>query len=136
MTTLTVRIRNSMYQYRDRYSYFIPEFVDYTGEVVPNPPWVSSDSFCLTTGDPSWPFRILSKDDIVCGWKHSGSSLKKESKVQSYIVKGSKSSYVVTIDENNKASCNCTGFAYRKNCSHVKEVLSRRDALSRRPDAG
>lgn len=128
MTTLTVRIRNSMYAYRDRYAYYIPEFVEYTGEVVPNPKWVNAESFCLTTNDPTWPFRVLSKNDIVCGWKHSGSLPKKESKTQSYIVQGSKSSYVVTIDDKNKVSCNCTGFSYRKSCSHLKEFLLRRDA--------
>jgi hypothetical protein len=49
---LTVRYRNYAYAIRDRYaSYlYIPEYFDYTGEVLPSPKWVKDDSFCLSGG--------------------------------------------------------------------------------------
>ena len=70
MTTLTVRIRNTLYDRRQVYAFHVREFNDYYGTVVPRPSWVGDDYFCLSTNDPEFPFRVLSKADIVCGWRH------------------------------------------------------------------
>jgi hypothetical protein len=48
----------------------IPEYFDYTGVVLPNPKWVKGDSFCLSSGDGKLDFRILSKENVICGWRH------------------------------------------------------------------
>lgn len=68
---LTVRVKNDAYDMRDRLAYLPPEYFDFTGTVMKNPSWVGEDSFCLSTGDPNWKFRIIEKDSIICGWKHN-----------------------------------------------------------------
>lgn len=69
---LTVRYRNYAYAIRDRYaSYlYIPEYFDYTGEVLPSPKWVKDDSFCLSGGGGKYDFRVLLKENVICGWLH------------------------------------------------------------------
>jgi hypothetical protein len=110
---LRVRIKNGLYSRRDAFAYHIEEFKEYEGEVVPRPKWVGENYFCLSTGDPSWPFRILSKEDIVCGWKIK----EKETKQKVYSIKN----YVVT-NRGNDWGCSCVGFTYRKKCSHIEEA--------------
>ena len=69
---LTVRYRNATYAIRDRYAKYmdIPEYFDYTGEVLPNPKWVKDDSFCLSSGSGKYDYRILLKENIIHGWLH------------------------------------------------------------------
>lgn len=128
MTRLRVRVRNPMYDVRSRYDGHAPEFNEYEGEIYPNPKWVSADSFCLTTGDAQFPFRILSKEDIIHGWlipsSRTNRSLPPEVPAsQAYQVESKGKTYLVTRT-NNKLSCNCTGFSYRRTCSHIKEVAN------------
>lgn len=129
MTRLRVRVRNTMYDRRDRYDGSIPAFNEYEGDIYPNPQWVSSDSFCLTTGDEQFPFRIIAKEDIIHGWLipsvpslSADKSLPSEVPApQTYQIESKGKTYLVTRI-NNKLSCNCTGFSYRRTCSHIKEV--------------
>lgn len=126
MARLRVRVRNSMHDVRDRYDGSIPAFNEYEGEIYPNPKWVSADSFCLTTGDSAFPFRIISKEDIIHGWLLPASctdtSLPPEVPAsETYQVESKGKTYLVTRT-NDKLSCNCTGFSYRRTCSHIKEV--------------
>jgi hypothetical protein len=124
MTRLTVRVRNDEYDRRDRVAYYVPPYHEYTGEVYPNPPWVKEDSFCLTTGDSQFPFRVISKENIIHGWLLS-SRAEAEAPAPStttYQVQGKGKTYLVTKDARGKLSCNCTGFSYRRTCSHVKEI--------------
>ena len=112
---LKIRIKNDMYKNRDRVAYNVPEFLDFTGDIVPRPKWVREDQFCLSTGDLQFPFRVLNKDDIVCGWElpnHQSSSIAPKI----YNVK----QYVVT-NVGDRWSCSCVGFGYRKKCSHIDE---------------
>ena len=121
---LRVRVENLLYKVRDRYasSMYIPEYHDYEGEVYPNPKWVGDDSFCLTTTDKQFSFRVLQKDSIICGWKlPSEPKVADDSKQISIMIPTSKSTYIVTSDGINH-SCNCTGYSYRRTCSHVKEI--------------
>ena len=132
MARLRIRIRNSMYARRDRYDGHITEFNEYEGEIYPNPKWVSADCFCLTTGDSQFPFRIISKEDIVHGWLLPQSSTTfsppldtptSQTSSVTYQVQSKDKIYLVTRS-NNKLSCNCTGFSYRRTCSHIKEVAN------------
>ena len=107
--TLRIRMKNTMYDRRDAYAYHIPEYNEYEGEIVPCPKWVSSDSFCLSTGDPQFPFRILCKDDIICGWELPNRQNNSIIIDDRYLVTKTATGY----------SCNCTGYHYRRTCSHV-----------------
>ena len=107
---LKIRVESPIKR-KDIYAFPVAEYNDYVGEIIPNPKWVSSDSFCLTTGDPNFPFRVIEKDRIICGWELPSS----KSKVPTYKVVANGKTYLIT-----NGQCNCTGFSYRKTCSHVK----------------
>jgi hypothetical protein len=120
---LRVRVENLLYKVRDRYasSVYIPEYHDYEGEVYPRPKWVGDDSFCLTTGNKQFPFRTIQKERIICGWLLPDVQGTDEPKQISIMIPTEKSTYIVTSDGLNH-SCNCTGYSYRRTCSHVKEI--------------
>jgi len=101
------------------YAYHINEYNDYVGEIVPNPPWVKDDSFCLSTGDANFPFRVIEKDRIICGWQLSNH----QPKHKTYKVTAKGKTYLIT---NNQ--CTCTGFSYRRTCSHVSLVKEKYNA--------
>ncbi len=73
MTILTVRMRNPLYEKRHLYVQNIPEYYDSTGEVLPPPKcptWIGDKRFCLSTNDRKFKFRVLEKENIMCGWLH------------------------------------------------------------------
>jgi hypothetical protein len=114
---ITVKVKNVLWNRRQAYAFPMQEFNYYTGEVVPNPRWVNDDHFCLATGDPQFPFRVIEKDRVV------GAGRKKpvESKVKVVNVAGSKpgQNYLVTLNSGN-SSCTCVGFGYRGDCKHIR----------------
>lgn len=120
---LTVRMKDPLYDVRHRYSPScnIPEYNDYTGHIAPRLPWLDNNWFVMTTGDPDAPLRILHKDGIICGWRHSDSVSDDISSAMVVIPRGDRL-YTVSLSNTGTFSCNCTGFGYRRTCSHVKEV--------------
>jgi hypothetical protein len=98
----------------------VREFNEYTGKILPNPKWVSSDSICISTGDTHFPFRIIDRERIM----ELGASVASVSapRSETFIVQGSKpgSTYTVTRDGSHW-SCTCVGFGFRKDCKHVRE---------------
>jgi hypothetical protein len=120
---ITVRIKDPRYDIRDRYarSCNIPEYNDYTGNIVPRFSWLDDNWFVLTTGDKNAPYRIIHKDSIICGWLGSSDmSTDFENTVVS-IPRGNKS-YTVSMCDDSSLVCDCTGFGYRRTCSHIREV--------------
>lgn len=121
---LTVRIRDTLWDVRHRYAAGViqSEYNDYTGTVVPREtfPWLDENWFVLTTGDSECPYRILHKDNVICGWKHHTDD------GNVHIVEGkNKRKYVVTIADDGSASCNCLGFGYHKHCSHIGDLWAK-----------
>ena len=116
-------MEHPLYDVKDRYSpsVYIPPYNDYTGDVVPSPRWLTADQFMITTGNADSPVRILDKDRIICGWTVPNSSREQEPTFVSIRGKSGRS-YVVTLADTGELSCNCTGFGYRRTCSHVQEV--------------
>ena len=95
------------------------QFNEYSGKILPNPKWVSSDSICISTGESHFPFRIIDRERIVeLGEPVVAVSFRSET----FIVQGSKpgSTYTVTRDGSHW-SCTCVGFGFRKDCKHVRE---------------
>ena len=92
----------------------------YTGKILPNPKWVSSDVICLSTGDTLFPFRIIDREHVIdLGIPAAASSAPRS---ETFIVNGSKpgTTYTVTRDGSHW-SCTCVGFGFRKDCKHVRE---------------
>lgn len=116
----TVRIRNPMYQVKDRYFFYVPEFEEFTGELVPNPSFLDDDYVTMTTGNQVVPLRMIRKDTIV------GFEAPKEVRpnFESFVVKSSsRKGGDYTVTRSGKTwSCTCIGFGFHKSCRHIKEV--------------
>jgi len=65
---ISVRVRNKLYDRRDRFVYHIEIHDNFTGEILPRKSWMSQDEFCLSTGDKKFPFRVIHIDDVVDGY--------------------------------------------------------------------
>ena len=121
--TVTVKVRNSLYDVRDRYAngYVGPEFNEYTGIVV-HQKWYGDDKIGLTTDMKHFPVRVLNRANIVevMGAKVDYTPVK--SSRETITVQGSKGNTYIVTKENGKASCTCPGFGFRKTCKHVQEL--------------
>ena len=121
--TVTVKVRNSLYDMRDRYAngYVGPEFNEYTGIVV-HEKWYGDDKIGLTTDMKHFPVRVLSRANIVevMGAKVDYTPVK--SSRETITVQGSKGNTYIVTKENGKATCTCPGFGFRKTCKHVQEL--------------
>jgi hypothetical protein len=67
---LKVRVRNPQYEVRDRYASYlsIPEYHDFTGEVIPATKRDSNATFRLKDLRSGF-IREIPRKDIICGWK-------------------------------------------------------------------
>ena len=123
--TVTIKVRNSLYDVRDRYAngYVGPEFNEYTGIVV-HEKWYGDDKIGLTTDMKHFPVRVLSLANIVevLGAKVDYTPVK--STRETITVQGSKGNTYIVTKENGKATCTCPGFGFRKTCKHVQEVMA------------
>ena len=97
----------------------VRDFNEYSGKILPNPKWVSSDVICLSTGDTAFPFRIIERERIV---GLGAAAPVSASQTETFIIQGSKpgTTYTVTRDGSHW-SCTCVGFGFRKDCKHVRE---------------
>lgn len=124
--TVTIKVRNALYDVRDRYAngWVGPEFNEYTGTVV-HEKWYGSERIGLTTGMKSFPVRVIDCSRIVeVNGAVEAVQVPVENTVITKVVPGSKgNSYIVTKD-GNKVSCTCPGFGFRKTCKHVQEVMA------------
>lgn len=99
----------------------VREWNQYTGVIVPNLKGFADDVFCMTTGDPTFPVRVIEKARTTFyRAEFEGATVTPKSKT--FIVKGSKpgSTYTVTQDGSHW-SCTCVGFGFRKDCKHIRE---------------
>lgn len=119
---LTVRMKDPRHDIRHRYaaSCCIPEYNDYTGDIIPRFRWLDDNWFVLREDDGTT--RILHKDGIICGWLGSSNSNSDSERLYVSIPRGNKS-YTVTLGSDNRFHCDCTGYGYRRTCSHIAEVM-------------
>ena len=120
--TVTFRVRNALYNNRAIYSsgVYIPEYNTYSGKIITNPSWVEPDYICLTTGNNKFPYRIISKTDIITEDFQVNPGIS----TSSWEIEGSKGKrYLVTL-EGGYWACNCVGFGFRRSCSHVVKAKS------------
>lgn len=84
------------------------------GTVVKTPSWVEYPALAVKTGVPDNPLSIIPLDRIE-GYEDEG-----EGESRAYTV----GKYIVTVI-NDKPSCTCIGFQFRRYCKHVKEIDAR-----------
>jgi len=118
---VTIRAKNPLWKQRSSYAFLVEEYVSYSGTIVPNPRWVPEGDICLSTGNPSFPFRVIERASLDGLEGAPEAPEKPESSV--YAIEGDKGSYTVT-NTRGIWSCSCTGFGYRRNCSHVVTAKS------------
>ena len=117
---MKVKVRNPEFNRPGIWFFEQPEFFEYEGHEV-QVKWLRPDQLALSTGNPEFPFRVINRNKIVSINNKSVEHVK-ESPVKTFSIKGSKGdSYIVTIG-NGKSHCTCSGFQFRRNCKHLKEV--------------
>ena len=113
---MRIEVRNS-HPFMGRKTY------TYEGEVVATPRWVDYPAVALTTGDKSFPIRIIDRSNIITMDDEIVNQKKQDDTRKVFVVKGSKGNeYVVTVEGTNK-SCTCQAFMYRRSCRHIAEAV-------------
>jgi hypothetical protein len=121
---ITVELRNSSAV--DRRMFPGNDTITYSGTVLPGAPYDPPESFRMS-GNDQMPVRVISLRHVI------GANGKKVQKTHSapqatlltFPVKGSKGAdYTVTIDSKGHGSCTCSGFGYRRKCSHIDGVFA------------
>lgn len=117
--TVTISVKNNV---RVKGAAYIPDVENHTGKIIPNPKWLSKDYLCLTTGDLSFPFRIINRANIV-GELYAANTVSDTV----FTVKSSdkKKTYTVT-NSNGQWSCTCVGFGFRRHCKHITEIQNKK----------
>jgi hypothetical protein len=120
---MQVVVKNPMWDHRDRYFFYIPQYETFEGVKLPVPSWADPASICISANIPS-RMRIIPLSDVVS----IDDKPQEQPKTSPYIgsktitVKGSKGdTYVVTI-EGKRKTCTCAGFGFRKSCKHILQA--------------
>lgn len=115
---MKVTVSNPEFARQNVWFFQQPEFFEYDGEEV-SVKHCTADQLALSTGDPEWPVRIISRNRIV---KIDGATVSsKTSAVVTKVVKGSKGEDYIVTGNNGKWTCTCAGFQFRKSCKHISQ---------------
>lgn len=112
--TVTIRVKSPLWERREAFAYPIPEFETYTGTVLPSPSWVGADEICISTGNVGFPFRVIEKARIV-GCEEA----REKPEEELFQIQGTGGKVYPVTRSRGVWSCPCTGFGYRRSCSHV-----------------
>jgi hypothetical protein len=109
----------------------VPRTRTYQGQVVKSASYDDPLSFRMTTGDPSYPIRVVPLENVTKLENSDGTSVSKtETKkveVTAWEVKSDSrkgGTYTVTR-EGSHFSCTCLGFTYRKSCRHTIAIKAK-----------
>lgn len=103
-----------------------PDIIQYVGTVLPNPKWITSaNQFCITSDDPRVGWRVIDVKNVISidGTLVVQTQQEDAPVAKTVVIKGSKGdNYIVTVKPDGSATCECTGFGYRKKCSHIDKA--------------
>ena len=117
--------------YLSTFGQTVPRTRTYTGTVVKSASYDDPKSFRLTTGDATYPIRIIdlmSVVDLVYSDGTKGTkAVQKKIEVMAWEVKSDsrKGGYYTVTREGNHFSCTCVGFGFRKSCRHVLQIKAK-----------
>jgi len=100
----------------------------YTGTVVKSASYDDPKSFRLTTGDSTYPVRVIDLSSVVDLVYSDGTKgtkvVDKKIEVSAWEVKSDsrKGGFYTVTREGNHFSCTCVGFGFRKSCRHVIKI--------------
>jgi len=99
-----------------------PFTTEYNGTVIKSASYDDSNTFRLT-GDVNTPIRVIYMKNVLAVDGMKNDFVEVKDKI--VIVKGSKGNeYVVTIGATGRNTCTCSGYGFRKNCSHIQTILN------------
>lgn len=126
-----VTVTTEWSDYYRTFSHTVPRRHTYTGTVVKSASYDDPKSFRITTGDASYPIRVVdlsSVIDLVYSDGTKGTKIaQKKIEVSAWEVKSDSrkgGSYTVTR-EGNHFSCDCLGFQFRKSCRHILQIKAK-----------
>ena len=90
----------------------------FEGVVIKPYRWLSTDEFCLQTGNKAFPVSVINLVNVVDMKILKGSA----TKTRKFKVKGSKGDEYLVTFVNNNYSCHCIGFKYHSKCKHITKV--------------
>lgn len=108
-----------------RPSFYLTEpYEDHTlkGQVV-SLPWLGPDQFAVKNPNIPQGVSVISLERVVA-LKSNKATIKLDGSYKEWTVTGSKGNQYLVIRQEGKYNCNCPGFQFRKNCRHVKEIVS------------
>ena len=111
-------------RYKESYYFSTNPWRDtvYEGEVVAPNKWDNPDSFKLFTGNPEWPYSVISANHVHdIKYIEGGPGKNVRTDVRSWTVSGSKGDQYTVTQNGTKWSCTCSGFQFRRTCKHVKK---------------
>lgn len=91
-----------------------------TGDVI-SVPWLAPNQFAVTNPNHPNKFSVISLDKVV-DLRSNKATIKLDSDYKEWTVQGSKGNTYLVIRKENKYTCSCPGFTFRKNCRHLAEV--------------
>lgn len=118
---MLVRVRNPEFARQDVWRFEQPEYHEYSGEEV-KLKHVGPDCLALTTGDPSWPVRVIQRRLIES--IDGAHVVPASSHTLSRVVQGSKGEEYVVTQALGVWRCTCPGFQFRRSCRHVLQAAA------------
>ena len=121
---MQVMVRNPLWEVRDRYQFWIPEFLTFTGDRLKTPDWVESEAVCLTAPIPGGQRiiameSVVSIDDQIVVTPVKATTPDRDRVVRVQGDRGKE--YLVTIRGGHR-SCTCTGYGFRRKCKHLLQA--------------
>jgi hypothetical protein len=102
----------------------VSDTIDYIGTVIPNPKWVTdANEFCITSDDPRVGWRVINLKNVISLDGTAVAPITNTPVAKTVVIMGSKGdNYIVTLNPDGTAHCECAGFGYRKKCSHIDKA--------------
>lgn len=91
-----------------------------TGEVL-SVPWVNPDQFAVRNPKHPNKFSVITLSKVI-ELRSSKATIKLDTDYKEWTVTGSKGNTYLVIRKDNKYSCSCPGFTFRKSCRHLSEA--------------
>lgn len=111
---MRVTVRNPEFERQHLWFFTQPKYFEYEGDEVKLKHVDSEQYLCLTTGQKDFPVRVIDRTKII------GSKVTVPNKKETKVIKGSKGQEYILTKTNNRWSCTCPGFEFRKDCKHVR----------------
>ena len=119
---MRIKVRDPKFDKRHLYGFIISEFYYVEGEPMATPKWINYDAITVRTGPEKYDFRIIDRATVVEVDGSFQAPMPADHREVQVTGKTGKI-YTVTI-KSGHAVCHCTGFSYRKTCSHVQEAVA------------